>query len=144
MENDLQYLLVSLNIISKIKVNDKIYINTNGSITTYKDSKINSFFRWMHGENRIKTCSFITNIINQCISTINLLQLSTNNIESQYRSQLVLQMNTCSVGLECLKITYNNDVYVHSVIDTILNKIRIHCELDLMTVDDFIVRKKQN
>lgn len=127
MYENIHYLLISLNVIFKLKVNDKIYINTNGSISSSKDSKVNAVYRWINGENRIKSCAFLTNIINQCITQINLLNLSSNEIDIQYKIELTKYLTKCKDGLQCLKITYNQDVYVNSVIDALLDKILIHC-----------------
>ena len=124
---NIEPLLISLCVLSKVNVNDKIYLNRHGKIAIHQDNTFTAIYRTFFGESREKSLHFVNTIINDTIEKIYSLQVDTNNsINQQYVNQLIQVLNKCINGLNNLKITYKDDVYTVSYFESIIERIRFH------------------
>lgn len=137
MNNINEKLLINLKIISKIKVNEKIYINNKQYVIIEKNNLLLSLFRTMYRENRYKNINQLNEIYENIFNYINnklqskyLFNTNTNNLEYEIYLELSdslynisINLENSLIGLENLKLTYNNDILIDSQIDDIINKI---------------------
>lgn len=98
----------NLIILSKIKLNDKLYHNDNKIYI--EDSYIPSVTRWLRGSSRDDTNMFIKYILTQAFFHLELLK-KRNDTESIFLQNTLLNNLKNSVyGLKNLKKTYSNDL----------------------------------
>ena len=134
----MQYILINLNIISKIKPNDKIYMNSDNYMSIEQDSAFQGIFRFIFNNSRTKNLNnlnyFYTSVYNCIDDTINskyLLLCNDNHncdIENEnfvniYNNLIELNhyLKLSLIGLENLKKTYISDVVTISKLDIIIN-----------------------
>ena len=71
----MQHILINLNIISKIKPNDKIYMNSDNYMSIEQDSAFQGIFRFIFNNSRTKNLNnlnyFYTSVYNCIDDTIN-------------------------------------------------------------------------
>ena len=130
----LENIFVSLNVISNVNVNEKIFINTNNKIAAALDTKYNAFIRFISGDSRLKMLHYVNTIINESIDKVYQFNKSIDQLDLNYRSKILCNLKTSCNGLENLKKTYEDDSYVVSYLDSIITRINIHHEL--MTEQD--------
>ena len=133
----LQNILINLNILSKIKPYDKIYISKDNLITIEYNSIFQGFFRFIYNNGREKN---ITNLNNFYNSVFNLtdemlnshyIQISNNlDIENDdfiktftNLKKLNFYLKASLEGLENLRKTYNYDIVTNSKLEIIINNI---------------------
>lgn len=121
----IEQLLVSLYVLSKTNANDKLFINHYGRVAIHKDNKLTALRRWVYGENRIKSLHYINTIINDTIDKISQFDHSTDSLEISYRNQLLDMLNQTIAGIENLKITYEDDIYTVSYLDSMISRIKL-------------------
>jgi hypothetical protein len=134
----MQHILINLNIISKIKPNDKIYMNSDNYMSIEQDSAFQGIFRFIFNNSRTKNLNnlnyFYTSVYNCIDDTINskyLLLCNDNHncdIENEnfvniYNNLIELNhyLKLSLIGLENLKKTYISDVVTISKLDIIIN-----------------------
>jgi|Laugresu1bdmlbdd_1035124.scaffolds.fasta_scaffold77704_1 hypothetical protein len=145
----MQNILINLNIISKIKPNDKIYMNSDNFMSIEHDSAFQGIFRFIFNNSRNKNLNnlncFYTNVYNCIDDTINSKYLFLSGKNGQLIDNLHLLDHNCFVenenfinvynnlvelnhylklsitGLENLKKTYISDVVTVSKLDIIIN-----------------------
>lgn len=129
--------ITNLKIISKINVNEKIYINNDQFIIVERNSTLLSLIRSLYGENRYKNIDQLSDIYNNIFSFINnqlnskYLSISKlTNIEEDIYFEIISQLeNICTElknsisGLDSLKKTYNNDILIDSQLDDLITRI---------------------
>lgn len=98
----------NLNIIAKIKPNDKLYHNETNIFL--EDSYIPSIKRKFRGSGREDTIKFIKYILTQAYFQLELLNKRTDP-ESVYLHMNLLNSLKCAItGLSNLQITYSSDI----------------------------------
>ena len=121
-------IIIQLTVISKLCSNEKICINnTSGRISVISGTKLSAIYRWINGENRSKCIHFINNLVNDALDIL-LYNTEYNNekekfITIDYYKQLKNAMNHSCAGFEQLKLTYVDDMYMVSYLESIINKI---------------------
>ena len=125
---NIEPLLISLCVISKVNVNDKIYINRHGRIALHQDNTMTALYRTIFGESRDKSLNYINSIINDTIEKIYSFERDTlaNATNEYYTNQLIQSLNKCLVGLNNLKVTYKDDIYTVSYFESIIDRINFH------------------
>ncbi len=136
-------LYINLNIISKIKPNEKIYINSDGFISIEQSNMFQGIIRFIFNNSRSKSINNLSNFyntlyihINQLLSGTELRNINkhndslirmdfnrlSNNTQSTLDSlgELLKYLQSSIMGLENLKKTYGGDVYIVSVLDLII------------------------
>lgn len=133
----IQNILINLNILSKIKPYDKIYINKDNLITIEYNSIFQGVFRFLYNNSREKN---LTNLINFYQSVY---QLTDELLNSQYLNQnadiyikedndefmkvfnnlqkINQYLEASLIGINNLKKTYNSDILTDSKLDIIIN-----------------------
>ena len=146
----MQNTLINLNIVSKIRPNDKIYVNTDNYISIEYDSMFQGFLRFIYNNSRNKNINnlnnFYTTVFNQVNDLIDSKYLNIYNskfdlehkCEKNYKCNLentnflkvyseLMEMNhyiKLSInGLENLKQTYISDILSSSKIDIIITSV---------------------
>lgn len=146
-------IFVNLKIISKVKPNDKIYLNNDNFISIEYDSFLQGILRYIFKNSRSKNINNLNNFYCVVYSYIDELLNSkylTNNKECDHQNENYInalnslkEINTyikSSInGLENLKETYINDIVTISKLDIIISKIetyvnRIDTKLDLLNI----------
>lgn len=138
----IQNILINLNIISKIKPYDKIYINKDNLITIEYNSILQGFYRFFYNNSREKNLTNLLIFYQTVYSTIDdLLNSQYLNIEnilnyikedndeynkvfsnlSKLKHYLLLSID----GINNLKKTYHGDIVTDSKLEIIIN----NCEL---------------
>jgi len=97
------HVLTTLKVISNLQEGQKLAVRS-GIVTI--DKKPSSFIRWINGDSRSTTLTYVYAIVNEAI-TLNL----TNELEASIE------------GLKTLKVTYCGDEGTIAYIDVILDKI---------------------
>ena len=142
----MQNILINLNIISKIKPGNKIFINNDNLINIEYDNVLQGLIRFFYNNSRNKTINNLDNFyllaFNQIDNLINSKYLNIKNdksnflVECKYNLQNddflkiytnLMEMNhyiCLSIGgLNNLKKTYISDILTSSKIDIIINSI---------------------
>jgi hypothetical protein len=109
--------IVNLNVLSNIKVGNKLYHNNN--YLNINNNYFSFIYRWYNNINRHDSIEFINIILVETFKYNNLLY---NNHVLLFRLTDSLQ-NSIN-GLENLKITYNGDKLIVSKIDCMIDSIR--------------------
>lgn len=145
----MQHILINLNIISKIKPNDKIFMNSDNYMSIEHDSTFQGIFRFIFNNSRNKNLNnlnyFYTSVYNCIDDTINSKYLFLSDKNGQLIDNLYLLNHSCFLenesfinvynnlvelnhylklsltGLENLKKTYISDVVTISKLDIIIN-----------------------
>lgn len=125
---NIEPLLISLCVLSKVNVNDKIYINRHGRIALHQDNTMTAIYRTIFGESRDKSLNYINTIINDTIEKIYAFERDslTNVTNEYYTNQLIQSLNKCLTGLNNLKVTYKDDIYTVSYFESIIERINFH------------------
>lgn len=107
--------LTSLKIIGRIKEGQKVCVR-DGLIHIEPKSSgvISSLKRWIHGDNRFTTLSYIKNVVN------NALDLCKVCSEQDLRDAL----NESIVGLSSLAVTYGTDAATLATIEVLQDRIK--------------------
>ena len=140
----LENIFVSLSVLSKLNVNEKVFINTNNKIAAALDTKYNAILRFISGDNRIKTLNYINTIINDSIDKIYQYEKSGDHFEMTLKSQILNSLKKSCIGLENLKLTYENDTYVVSYLESIIERINMHHDLFTKTKHIDIVPNRES
>jgi hypothetical protein len=123
-------LLTNLKLFSHIKANDKLTINYN--IVDIDNSYFRDIMRHLRGESHNDTLNFIEQMLN---FAENYSEEFINNKNSDNKHKLKLltdDLENCKIGLNNLKITYENynivlckiDIYIEQI-NTRINKNRL-------------------
>lgn len=139
----MQNILINLNIISKIKPNDKIFINDENYISIESNSIFQGIIRFIYKNSRSRNISNLNNFYNTVFAHINSLLISkylnmvNNRLEIiQNGNSIELFLSTVAdlkeisiyikesiIGLTNLRETYVSDTLTVSKIDIIISSI---------------------
>lgn len=122
---------VNLKMITKIKNNEKLYINKN--LLNTDNSYFQWFTRWYNGEDRHGTVDYISHIINEAFRMCNLIinaemtGIREENVFDDDNSvvlhRLTHELTGVINGLITMKMTYVDDSLIQSKIDLMLDNI---------------------
>lgn len=136
----LQNILVNLNILSKIKPYDKIYINKDNLINIEYNSIFQGFFRLIYNNGREKNITnlntfydVVFNIIDEMLNSQYLqlnINLDTENDDFIKTFTNLKKINhylkSSLEGLNNLRKTYNYDIVTDSKLEIIINNIEVY------------------
>ncbi len=118
-------IFINLNLIAKIEVGDKLYINDK--YINIDMSYAKSVLRWFYGIDRKTTIGFVRLIINKSFEFCE--KLTDTKLKFRLNNDLKNSIN----GLVKLKQTYLADKLVQAEIDVIIEDIRLKIESNLIT-----------
>ena len=118
-------IFINLNLIAKIEVGDKLYVNDK--YINIDTSYVKSIIRWYYGVDRKLTINFVRLVIAKSFEFCDILL--TSNTKLLFR--LTNDLKNSISGLTKLKQTYFADKLVQSEIDVIIEGIREKIELTL-------------
>lgn len=136
----LQNILINLNILSKIKPYDKIYINKDNLITIEYNSIFQGFFRFIYNNGREKNITNLNtfynsvfNIIDEMLNSQYLLLNNNLDIENDdfiktftNLKKINFYLKSSLEGLNNLRKTYNYDIVTDSKLEIIINNIEVY------------------
>lgn len=141
----IEEVLYKLKIISHLNKGDKLYCSNNNIFID--NSYIPSISRYINNQNRNNTISFITDCIENVIYITdfiyknelsvkkNIKEKDTRTINNFFKEsndkvlkKIYIALSNTIDGLNNLKLTYNDDLSIKTIIDLLLQKIntRIH------------------
>lgn len=140
------HILINLNIISKIKPNDKIYFNSESLIELNTNSIFQGLIRLLLNNSRAKNINLLNNFYNSVFTHINeiinskYLNLYVNNCDMLMKicnieheqfniicNELIEIKHFISIsinGLNNMKETYSDDILTISKLDIIISSIK--------------------
>ena len=124
---NLDDIFINLNLISKIEVGDKLYINDK--YINIDTSYVQPIARWYYGVDRKSTINFVRLVIAKSFEFCDNLF----NSDSKMLFRLTNDLKNSISGLEKLKQTYFADKLVQAEIDVIIESIRAKIESTLIT-----------
>lgn len=120
-------IFINLNLIAKIEVGDKLYINDK--YINIDTSYVQSVVRWYYGVDRRLTINFVRLVVARSFEFCD----SLFNSDSKMLFRLTNDLKNSISGLEKLKQTYFADKLVQAEIDVIIESIRSKIESTLIT-----------
>jgi len=113
----MQNILINLNIISKIKPNDKIYINTDNYMSIEHDSALQGIFRFIYNNSRTKNLnnlnSFYLSVYSYIEDTMNSKYLLVSDKNGQLLSDINIDQNLKNIYLLDYKCYLENDNFIN-------------------------------
>ncbi len=125
---------VNLRLLADLKEAEKLMID--GKYITVDQRYIQTVRRWLTADSRHRSILFIDHVINEtkryCEEIVKLIKEDVHHKENMEKL-LGLQslLNGSQTGLSRLATTYNDDKLNRARIETIQNKIKTFCDLDL-------------
>jgi len=133
----LQNILINLNILSKIKPYDKIYINKNNLITIEYNTIFQGIFRFIYNNGREKNITnlnaFYNSVFDVVDDILNSHYLQSQNIIDVDNDEFIkvftnlqkinFYLESSLEGLNNLRKTYQTDIVSDSKIEIIINNI---------------------
>jgi len=120
-------ILINLSIISKISLDNKIYMNDEGYLAIENSTIFQGFVRFVFRNGRVKTISNLNNFYNNVFAYIDNNMLTDNDEMKAHNLKTLLSYLRKSIfGLENLKETYNGDIVTSSKLDIILDNVRLY------------------
>jgi hypothetical protein len=141
----IQTILINLNILSKIKPYDKIYINKDNLITIEYSSILQGFYRFFYNNSRVKNLTNLAIFYQSVYCTIddllNSQYLNLDNIinyvnddNDEYNkvftnlTKLKHYLSLSIDGINNLKKTYHGDIVTDSKLDIIITNCELYIE----------------
>lgn len=118
-------IFINLNLIAKIEVGDKLYVNDK--YINIDMSYAKSVLRWFYGIDRKGTIGFVRLVINKSFEYCDLLS------DSKLKFRLNNDLKNSITGLTKIKQTYMTDKLVQAEIDVIIEDIRLKIESSIIT-----------
>lgn len=157
----LQNILINLNILSKIKPYDKIYINKDNLITIETNTILQGLIRFIYNNGREKNINnlntFYSDVFNLIDDILNshYLHITTNNIDIENDDFIRISTNLSKInfylksslsGLNNLRKTYHDDIVSDSKLEIIINNIEIYLtkikkKIDLIDLNNNTIEK---
>lgn len=119
-------ILINLSIISKISLDNKIYMNDEGYLAIENSTIFQGFVRFMFRNGRVKTISNLNNFYNNVFSYIDNHVESDDEMRVHNMKTLLAYLRKSIFGLENLKETYGGDIVTSSKLDIILDNVRLY------------------
>jgi hypothetical protein len=142
-------ILINLSIISKISLDNKIYMNDEGYISIENNTIFQGFVRFVFRNSRGKTINNLNNFYNGVFNYIDNaiphscnMQFSMNSSTNKHEDKdflsykdkdyglktLLLYLRKSLSGLENLKETYSGDIVMTSKLDIIIDNVRLYSD----------------
>jgi hypothetical protein len=156
----LQNILINLNILSKIKPYDKIYINKDNLITIETNTILQGLVRFIYNNGREKNINnlntFYSDLFNLIDDILNSHYLHIANIIDIENDEFIrIYTNLTKInfylkaslsGLNNLRKTYSNDIVSDSKLEIIINNIDIYLtkikkKIDLIELNNITIEK---
>lgn len=155
-------MLINLSIISKVSLDDKLYMNNEGYMSIENNTIFQGIFRFVFRNGRNKTISNLNNFYNSVFSYIdnvvpnmpnrkayNALDDSESNLIGRFDftvnrdkdyglKTLMLYLKRSIAGIENLKETYNCDIVMSSKLEIILDNIRLYSDKLEKKINDYV------
>ena len=144
IKNEYEDVMNILETIINIEINDKLYVNSNDSLTIHRPNTYSSIIRWWYKYNRNNSVEYLENLYNNIISSlnsrlinlVNLAKKSSNKKKRTVRKKikkikdrrvaLENQLLESKKGIVNLMITYQKDDDIkkrlNSILDSILDR----------------------
>jgi hypothetical protein len=122
--NDLHANLI---IISNIQPGQKLIVTNN--LLSIDNRYISNFFRWQHGDDRIKTIKFVNTVIDKTFAKIAEIKSDMKYVTNSFETQnSILQrfnneLKNSLKGLTNLKTTYSTDASASALLDVMIENI---------------------
>tara|TARA_R110000803_G_scaffold40272_3_gene86808 strand:- start:1816 stop:2253 length:438 start_codon:yes stop_codon:yes gene_type:complete len=115
-------ILTSLKIIGRIKEGQKVCVRDGLiHIETKSSGVVSSIKRWLHGDNRFTTLSYIKNVVN---NTLDLCKVCNDQ-------DLKNALDDSIVGMSSLAVTYGNDATTLATIEVLQERIKKNISIKL-------------
>ncbi len=144
----LQNILINLNILSKIKPYDKIYINSDNLITIEYSSIFQGIYRFFYNNNREKNLTNLVIFYQTVYSTIddllnsqylnisnpdtinNFIKTDNDDFNKAFSNLTKINhyLDLSITGIHNLKKTYHGDIVTDSKLDIIINNCELYME----------------
>lgn len=142
-------ILINLSIISKISLDNKIYMNSEGYLSIENNTIFQGLSRFLFRNSRNKTINNITNFYNGVFGYIdNVIPHSCNMFSNDTKEintirnthsasmldkdyslkTLLLYLKRSLNGLENLKETYSGDIVMTSKLDIIIDNVKLYSD----------------
>ena len=155
-------MLINLNIISKISLDNKIYMNSEGYLSIENNTIFQGIVRFVFRNSRNKTISNLNNFYNSVFSYVdnvipnvqnrkiyNSLDDSEGNLIGKFDftvnrdkdyglKTLMLYLKRSISGIENLRETYSGDIVMTSKLDIILDNIRLYSDKLEKKINDYV------
>lgn len=155
-------MLINLSIISKISLDNKIYMNDEGYLSIENNTIFQGIIRFVFRNNRSKTISNLNNFYNSVFSYIdnvipnvqnrkayNSLDDSESNLIGKFDftvnrdkdyglKTLMLYLKRSISGIDNLRETYASDIVMSSKLDIILDNIRLYSDKLEKKINDYV------
>jgi hypothetical protein len=115
-------MLINLSIISKISLDNKIYMNDDGFLAIENRTIFQGLLRFVFRNSRNKTINNLNNFYNNVFSYID----NSSDREQHTLRTLHTYLYRSINGLENLKETYSGDIVTSSRLDIILDNVRLY------------------
>ncbi len=136
----LQNILINLNILSKIKTYDKIYMNNDNLITIEYNTILQGIFRFIYKNSREKSITNLNQFYNTVFALIddmlNSQHLLISNIKDTENDEFIkcytnltkiyFYLKSSLDGLNNLRTTYHDDIVSDSKLEIIINSVEIY------------------
>tara|TARA_Y100000389_G_scaffold74876_1_gene71480 strand:+ start:1594 stop:2040 length:447 start_codon:yes stop_codon:yes gene_type:complete len=120
-------ILTSLKIIGRIKEGQKVCVRDGLIHIEVKSSGVvSSLKRWLHGDNRFTTLSYIKNVVNNALDLCKIC--SEQDLKDALRESIL--------GLSSLAVTYGNDAATLATIEVLQERIKKNIAIQVNGVRD--------
>lgn len=139
----IQNILINLNILSKIKPYDKIYMNKDNLITIEYNSILQGIFRFLYSNSREKNLTNLLTFYQTVYSLIdellnsqylnnssikNFINLDNDEFNKSFNNLQKIHdyLELSLIGIKNLKKTYNSDIVTDSKLDIIITNSELY------------------
>ena len=135
IEDQVDNILQNLKIIASVQKNGKLCIR-KGSLTLESSAPYQNLRRWINNDSRDLCIMHIKNTINNAIKLKKNIINKVVDVELHDWTieRLTIEMRNCQVGLQNLKVTYNDDTSVKSMLDVLLERLQVESGSNTVTV----------
>ena len=128
IDNDelLNLTLLNLKMLSEIRENDKLYID-NRLLKLDHPYLLQGVYRWYHNHSRIETMEFLDSIVKHINLLFDSVEDNGDNCNEEYDDilqKLSVEISGATKGISNLKLTYKDDVFVKSKLETVIEKLK--------------------
>lgn len=119
-------ILINLSIISKISLDNKIYMNDEGYLAIENSTIFQGIVRFVFRNGRAKTMSNLNNFYNNVFSYVDNHVNTEDEMKVHNMRTLLTYLRKSILGLENLKETYGGDIVTSSKLDIILGNVKLY------------------
>lgn len=128
IDNDtlLNLTLLNLKMLTEIRENDKLYVDDR-LLKLDHPTILQGVKRWYKNHSRLETMEFLENIVKNINIIFDSVEENDDNNNNEYDDilqRLSVEISGAAKGINNLKLTYKNDVFVKSKLDMIIDKLK--------------------